>query len=159
MSVTQLRHKPEPHALRAAVKAQKLSASGDYSGAAAALEKAVALDPNFGEAHGNLGAQYVRLHQPARAATEFRKAIALDGTSSVQQANLALALVQIGQCAEALQWARHSLQIDSTNPLGHYILGYILAGENGGRTEAIRHLELASHTLPAAARMLEEIKR
>jgi Tfp pilus assembly protein PilF len=162
VSVSQLRHKPEPRALRAALKAQKLSESGDYRGAAAQLEKAVAFDPQFTLAHGNLGAQYVRLHQPAQAAAEFRRAIGLDPSSAVQQSNLALALAQLGQTSEAIRWARQALQIDSTNAEGHYVLGCILAKDAtdaGARAEAIRHLEVASRELPVAASILQELKR
>jgi tetratricopeptide (TPR) repeat protein len=159
VSVSQLRRPPHPRALRLAIKAGKLSDSGDYRGAAAQLEKAIALDPQFAVAHGNLGAQYIRLGEPARAAEEFRRAIALDPSSAVQQANLALALAQAGQTAEAVQQARQALRIDSTNAVGHYVLGCIMLGDAKYRAEAIRHLELASRDLPAAARALEAVKR
>jgi tetratricopeptide (TPR) repeat protein len=150
VSVSQLRHRPDPRAWRAAAKAQKLSDSGDHRGAAAQLEKAVAIDPQYAEAYGNLGAQYVRLGQPERAAAEFRRSIALDPQSAVEQANLALALAQLHQIAEALQQARRALQVDSTNPLAHYVLGCIMANDASARAEAIRHLELASRSLPMA---------
>jgi tetratricopeptide (TPR) repeat protein len=159
VSVSQLRHKPEPRALQAARKAQKLSDAGDYRGAAAQLERAVALDPQFAAAHGNLGAQYLRLRQPARAATEFQQAIALDPSVAIQQSNLALALAQLGQTAEAVRWARHALQIDSTNAVGHYVLGSILADDAGARAEAIHHLEVASRDLPVAVSALQGLKR
>jgi tetratricopeptide (TPR) repeat protein len=159
ISVSQLRHRPDPRALRAVIKAGKLSASGDYRGAAAQLEKAVAWDPKFAEAHGNLGAQYVRLHQLDRGAAEFRKAIALDPSSAMHQANLALALTRLGQTAEAVQWAQRALQIDSTNAAAHLVLGCILARDDSQKTEAVYHLTVAARQLPAAAQMLEELHR
>jgi Tfp pilus assembly protein PilF len=159
VSVSQLRHQPAPRAVRAAIKAQKLSQAGDYPGAAALLEKAVALDPQYADAHGNLGAQYLHMRQPERAAEEFRKAIALDPSSATQQSNLALALASLGQIAAAAEAARRALQLDSTNALGHYVLGCILAEHAATRADAIRHLELASRDLPAAATTLAELKR
>ncbi len=158
VSVSQLRHQPVPRALRAAVKAGKLSESGDYQGAAEQLEKAVAWDPQFAEAYGNLGAQYVRLHQPARAVAEFKRAIALDPSNALEQANLALVLARLGQLAEAGQWARHALQIDSTNAVGNYVLGCILARDAATRDDAIRHLEVAARQLPVAASALAELR-
>ena len=157
VSVSQLRHRPAPGARKAAVKAQKLSGAGDYQGAAAQLEKAVALDPQYADAYGNLGAQYVRLHQPGRAVAAFRQAVALDPSSAPEEANLALALGLQHQPDEAVRFARRALQIDSTNALAHYVLGCILAADAATKTEAIHHLEVASHDLPAAAKALEAL--
>ena len=125
VSVSELRHPPERRALAAALKAQKLSESGDYRGAAAQLEKAVALDPQFAGAHTNLGAQYAHLGDFGRAEAEFRRAIALDPSSPLAQADLALVLARIGQTREAGQWARHALALDSTNPVARYVLDYL----------------------------------
>lgn len=160
VSVAQLRHTPPPRALQAAVKAQKLSAAGDYRDAAGQLEKAVALDPAYAEAHTNLGAQYVRLGQPTRAVPEFERAIALDPSSALSQANLAVVLAQLGHTADAVRWSRHALQIDSTCPVAHYVLGFILAkgGRGDVRADGIRHLQLAARTLPAAIRALDEVQ-
>ena len=160
ISVAQLRHTPPLRAFQAAVKAERLSAARDYSGAAAQLEKAVALDPAFAEAHSNLGSQYVRLGQPSRAIAEFERAIALDPASAMTQANFSLVLAQVGRTADAVRWSRHALQIDSTNPVGNYVLGFILAkgGQGPVRAEGIRHLQLAARTLPAAATALDEVQ-
>jgi len=159
VSVSELRHQPVPKALRAVRKAGSLSKHGDYRGAAALLEKAVAWDPQFAGAHGNLGVQYARLFQPARAAAEFRQAVALDPSNAMEQANLALVLAQLGHTTEAIQWARHALQFDSTNAVAHYVLGCILARETGAKVEAVYHLEVAARELRAAAKALAALER
>ena len=158
VSVAELRHQPPARALRAAVKAGKLSQAGNYRAAAAELEKAVAWDPNYAVAHANLGAQYARLHQSARAVAEFRKSVALDPSNATAEADLALTLGQLGQIPEAAQAAQHALQIDSTNPIAHYVMGCILARGKATRDQAIVHLELAARTLPPAAKALAELK-
>lgn len=155
VSVAQLRHKPDRRAVREWIAAGKRSEAGDYRGAAALLEKAVAHDPQFAEAHGNLGAQYVRMNQSARAVPEFERAIALDPASAMFQSNLALALAKTGRLEEAAGWARRSLQVDSTNALGHYVLGCLLLENKATRAEAFRHLEVAAATLPAARTTLD----
>lgn len=159
VSVAQLRHQPSQRALHAALKAGKLSEAGDYRGAATQLEKAVAFDPQFAEAHGNLGAQYLRLHEPEEAAQEFRRALELDPASAPQQANLALVLAQLGKTEEAAHWSRRALQTDSTNALAHYVLGCLLVGHAATFAEGAHHLELAAHELPAAAHTLESLRQ
>lgn len=72
VSVERLRHQPSKRALRVFLLAQKLSKANAHERAADALEKAVALDPEFIEAHGNLGVQYALLKRYERAADEFR---------------------------------------------------------------------------------------
>jgi len=158
VSVAQLRHKADPRALRACMQAGKLSQAGDYAGAAAELEKAIEFDPQLAEAHGNLGAQYVRLNRPAEAAAQFQQAIAIDPSNAVHQSNLALALAQLDRGAEAAGWARRALRIDSTNAAAHYVLGWFLAAVSGTRREAIEHLEVAARTLPSAGRLLEALR-
>ena len=159
VSVAQLRHKPDRRAMRDWLEARKRSEAGDHQGAAALLEEAVERDPQFAEAHANLGAQYVRLRDPARGAAEFQKAIGIDATSALYQADLALALAQLGRREEAFLWSRRALQIDSTSAVGHYVIGWLLSGSEATRAEAIRHLEIAVRSLPAAQVTLDAIRR
>jgi Flp pilus assembly protein TadD len=89
----------------------------------AALEKAVALDPEFTNAHGNLGAEYAVLHRYGEAAAELERAVALDPSAAWMQSNLAFALWQAGKPMEAEQWARHAVALPSSNAKAHYVLG------------------------------------
>ncbi len=63
ISVAELRHQPAKKAKRAAREAEKFTAAGDHVRAVAALERAVALDPEYIQARGNLGAEYLALRR------------------------------------------------------------------------------------------------
>ena len=127
MPVSQLRHRPGPRAWRTRAEGPEAIGIRRLSRRRGATGKGRRLGPQYAEAHGNLGAQYARLGQPARGAAEFHRAIALDPSSAIDQSNLALVLAQLGQTTAAVQWARHALQIDSTDAAGHYVLGCLLA--------------------------------
>ena len=157
ISVARLRHHPPKRAWQSLLKAQHLSEKGRHEAAAAALEKAIALDSEFIEAHANLGVEYTRLGQYGRAAAEFRKAIALDPASAPFQSNLAYTLLRQGEFAEAEQWARSAVQMDSANPKGHYVLGCILVVHPASRDAGISHLEVAARTYPSAHHTLAAI--
>jgi len=159
VTVTQLRHRPDKRAYRDALKAERLSKGGDHAQAAAALEGAVALDPEYAEAHGNLGAEYTWLQRYADAVAEFRRSIALDPAVPAMQSNLAFALIHIGKWDEAEYWARRSLQLDSGNAAGHYVLGCLLAQTPEKRAEAVSELKLAARGLPAAGQTLADLYR
>lgn len=156
-SVARLRHKPTKRALQAAVKAQRFSESHKYDRAAIEWKKAVDEDPDFSEAHTNLGAQYVRLQRLREAAEEFRKAIALDPDTARHQSNLAVALAQLNQIDEAEKWARQAVQKDGSNALGHYVLGCILTARTNTLREAIQQLTIAARELPQVHQKLAEI--
>lgn len=129
VSVARLLHHPNREAVRAALKAQKLSRSGAYDRAAGELERAIALDPQFAEAHNNLGVQYMKLERWKQAAAEFRLAAALDPGSSQQQTNLAVALGRSGELEDAEAWARNAVRLDGANPAARSVLDSILAAK------------------------------
>jgi tetratricopeptide (TPR) repeat protein len=158
-SVARLRHTPNRQALQAARRAQKLSESGAYQRAADEWKKAVEADPEFSEAHGNLGAQYARLRRPSEAAEEFRRAIALDPATAGHQSNLAVMLSQLGHVDEAEFWARAAVQRDGSNALGHYVLGCVLTTRETGMAEAIQQLQIAARQLPRVHEVLAQIYR
>lgn len=156
-SVARLRHTPTRKALQFALKAQQLSESGAFERSAAEWKKAVDADPEFSEAHGNLGAQYSRLRRPAEAVEEFHRAIALDPATARHQSNLAIALGQLNQLEDAEKWARHAVQMDGSNPLGHYVLGCVLTTRTNAQREAIEQLQIAARQIPRAHQILSGI--
>src|SRR5579872_2468779 len=158
-SVVRLRHRPRKDALQAARKAQKFSEAGDYLHAAREYEKAVAADPEYSEALGNLGAQYVRLGRMEDSVALFQRAIALDPAASLHQSNLALALVKLGRQEEAEKWARHAVEIDGSNGMGHYVLGCVLTFHTTTVAEAIKQLQTAARTVPRAHEVLAQLYR
>lgn len=159
VSVAVLRHKPEKGAQRAEAQAEKLAARGDHAGAAAGLEKAVALDPQFIRARGHLGVEYILLHQWARATEELRQAAALDPSEEWLLSNLAFALSHVGSSEEAEQWARKAVALDGGNARSHYVLGWILVQQPGKSAEGIQQLERAARDFPSAHRTLADYYR
>jgi len=159
VSVAELRHQPTKKARRSAREAEKLAARGDHVRAAAALEKAIALDPQYIQAHGNLGAEYLVLHRYAEAVVELQRAVALDPAAAWLQSNLAMALWETGKPAEAEQWARHAVSIDGRNAKSRYLLGWILLRRPDASAEGVEELQRAARDVPAAHRTLADFYR
>lgn len=159
ISVARLRHKPDKRAMSAAVKAQKLSQAGAHARAAEELEKAVTFDPQFTEARVNLGAEYMRAGRYEEAVAAFREAVKADAATAMYQSNLAVGLAKLGQLGEAETWARSSLRLNGASPVGHYVLGCVLAARGGQVAEAIEHLRIAARTVPRAHETLAALYR
>ena len=157
ISVARLRHRPNARALRATADAQRFAESGDSLRAVASLEKAVALDPQFAEARGNLGAEYAKLGRFERAAQELQLAIELDPDTPQHQSNLAVVLGQMGRLEEAEQWARSAVARDGANPRAHLVLGGLMVARAETRAAGIRHLEIAARQIPSAHRSLAAV--
>jgi tetratricopeptide (TPR) repeat protein len=157
ISVRQLQHAPSRKAFQAMVQAQRFSEAGDFAKAAASLEKAVVLSPDFADAHGNLGAQYLHLGRYAEAIGETERAIELDGPSTPRLCNLAFAQLHLGQDAEALGSVRAALRLKADDAHAHYIMGVILFLNHAPMDEVRAHLETAGRTLPGAKADLERI--
>jgi tetratricopeptide (TPR) repeat protein len=158
ISARQLQHVPSRKAFEAMVQAQKFSEAGDFSKAAAWLEKAVALSPDCADAHTNLGAQYLRLGRYADSIAETKRALALDGATAPLLCNLAFAQLQMGQDAEAMESAGAALRANPSDAHSHYIMGLALFVSHGPMDQVTAHLELAGRTLAAANETLRKIR-
>lgn len=121
------------------------------------LRKAIAIHPDYIEAHNNLGVRYMRLGNFADAAEEFRKAAELD-PGAFAYANLALALVARKNFADAEWAARRALDASPSDLRASYALGLVAAGKNECTPEAVQRLKRAAGRYPraflAAARLL-----
>ncbi|MBZ5580068.1 MAG: tetratricopeptide repeat protein [Acidobacteriia bacterium] len=157
ISVAQLRHYPSRRQWRELLKAQHFTESGRVQEAVATLQGAVRLDPEFIEAHANLGAALARLGQYEQAAAALRRAIELDPASAPYQSNLAYVLLRQHQPEEAEQWARAAVNLDGSNAKSHYILGCVLSRRPQTRAAGIQQLRLAARALPAAHQTLAAI--
>jgi tetratricopeptide (TPR) repeat protein len=157
ISVRQLQHPPTRKALNAAVQAERFSAARDYSKAAAALEKAVAISPDYADAHTNLGAMYFRLGRYHDSIAETERSIAIAGATAPKLCNLAFAQVLLGSDANALDAARAALKVQPNDPRAHFIVGLVLFLSHGPVDEMRSHLEFAARTLPEAREALEKI--
>jgi Flp pilus assembly protein TadD len=87
----------------------------DMQKSARNLERAIALDPEFGAAHCDLGFAYTRLGLLSQAAAEFRRAIELMPEESIPYSNLAWLLFATGQRAEALANLQRALRLSPEN--------------------------------------------
>ena len=125
-----------PGAIKEFQRSEKAVHSGDFQLAAEHLRKAILIDPNFVQAHNNLGASYIEMNECESAVTEFRKAIDLDSKLHESYRNLGLALFLLRRYPEAEVAARQALQLDPQRGSARYTLGRILAAEGSGSAEA-----------------------
>jgi Flp pilus assembly protein TadD len=143
------------------VKGQQLVEKGDDAGAAEHLRKALEIDPDFMEAHNNLGCRYMALGDLQNAVAEFHKAIALDAESALAHSNLAVALLQLHQAPEAETESRLALKLDPTATKGYYVLAMSLYTQQKYTKEAFDLLHRSEQEFPnasiAAARAFYQI--
>jgi tetratricopeptide (TPR) repeat protein len=156
VSVHELQHAPPRKAYDAAVQAQHFSEAGDFARAAGALERAIALAPDYADAHSNLGAQYLRLGRYPESLAETERAIELDGPTSSRLANRAIADLHLSRNAAALESATAAARQTPDSAVAQYVLGLaLLANQRTGEAKA--HLEIAAQSLPAARETLQRL--
>jgi len=159
VSVASLSHRVPKAAKQAFDRASNFFDKGDVGKAVQELEKAVALDPQYAEAHSDLGVGYMQLQRILEAESEFRRAIALDPYISVAHSNLGWALLWQRNFPDAEQSARRALALALNNDSAHVLLGLLLGAEPATRAEAVRHIEQATGTFPQLGPLLEELRR
>jgi len=159
VSAARLRHKFISRAVAAFSRALKLAQSGAWEVGARELEKAIAIDPGFSEAHGNLGVHYFELGRLEQAAHEFRCAIDLDPSASLDHSNLAVVMLLLKHPAEAAEEAQAAIGLDSANFRAHYALGLLLTRRRETREEGTDHLLYAARELPGAHLELAQLFR
>jgi tetratricopeptide (TPR) repeat protein len=135
----------------------KAAQSGDFQSAAEHLQKAIRIDPDFAEAHNNLGASYIGLNQYERAISEFQLSIALDSKIAETHRNLGLGLFLLRRYPEAELAARRALELDPQRNTVRYTLGRILAAEGGSSPEAEHLLRQSMAEFPDARLPLAQI--
>ena len=123
-----------------------------------ALEKAVGIDPAYLEAHVNLGLQYAFLNRFEDSLVEFSRANQIAGPNPAALCGMAFAEMRLRRRPEALAALNASLKLDPYRPQAHYLLGAMLASDPNRRAEALRHLELAARSMPAAQSLLERVR-
>lgn len=159
ISVSRLRHKVPRKALSAFLHGVDLAGAGNFRSAVKEFERAVMLDPECSEAHGNLGVMYLDLGTLDRAVDEFRVAVHLDPTGSFHHANLAVALILLNLPNEAEPEAQAAFDLDHSNVKARYLLGSLLARRPETRGRAAEHLMYAAQELPDAHMVLAEMYR
>jgi tetratricopeptide (TPR) repeat protein len=159
VSVRELRNPPRRQALDAAAAAQRFADSGKFDRAAAELEKAVRISPEFAPAHSGLAVQYLRLARYEAAEAEIRRAMELAGPTAIDLSNLAYAHLAMERFGEAAENARAALKLRRDLPAAHFVLGMALVLEPETRGEGVTHLQEAAKTLESARRTLAALGR
>jgi Flp pilus assembly protein TadD len=118
----------------------------DFPDAAAALEKCIALKPDFSEPLNNLGTVYDEMGQKDRAEAAYKKAFEIDRNYNASY-NLAKLAFESGRNEPALEYVGHSLQKYPRSILAWNLQGLIL--DTLGRTdEAISSYQQALKIAP-----------
>ena len=122
------------------------------------LERAVGLDPDFADAHYNLGAVALAEGDAASAIAAYRRAIALRPAYAEAHNNLGGLLASTGAFDEALVHYRLALRFDPGHAGAHYNLANVLL-VLGDTAEAIRHYRLALEAAPDDPDMASGLRR
>jgi tetratricopeptide (TPR) repeat protein len=150
ISLQQLQHKVPPAALKSFQNGEKAAKKGDLEQARACFEQAVARDPEFADAHNELGGVEAGLNHLEAAAAQFQKAIDLVPEHRQALPNLGIVLAKMDRLHEAGQVARRALQVVPGDSRMHYILAASLVNENGNLDEILAHLDRAAKDIPSA---------
>jgi tetratricopeptide (TPR) repeat protein len=100
--------------------------TGDYAGALAAADRALALQPFYPEAHNNRGNALLRLDRPGEAAEALKTALKLTPRDPEAHLNLANALDALDRVPAALQLIDRAIALDPRLVPAHVNRGNIL---------------------------------
>ena len=156
ISMQQLTHKVPRAAQKAFDRGQQLVRKGDQTAAAECFRQAVAVDPEFVDAHNELGAAEAALGQLPQAAEEFQKAINLVPDHRLALPNLSIVLAKMKRYHEAGQVARRALKVVPGAPM-YYILAFSLIADHAEPQEALNNLQRASGEIPKAHIVAAEV--
>jgi tetratricopeptide (TPR) repeat protein len=147
-----------PHkAVKELQRSQSALQSGDIRSSAQHLQKALQIYPGYLEAHNNLGARYVDLHEYEKAAAEFQKATEIDPRVMQPFNNLSVAFFLLQRYPDAETAARRALDLDPHNSTSRYMLGCILATDKRNPVEAIEMLRATKDEFPDARLLLAKV--
>ncbi|HXJ40364.1 MAG TPA: tetratricopeptide repeat protein [Bryobacteraceae bacterium] len=150
VSVSRLRHHVPARAQNELARSEREYQQGRVQSSIAHLRKAIAIDPDYMEAHNNLGARYIALGDNDRAIEQLEIALRLDPSSAFAHLNLSLAFYFLKRGNEAEQCARNAIRMAPEVPKAHYLLGLILEAEGKNTPEAVEHLEKSAVEFPKA---------
>ena len=150
VSVKDLQRQVPKKAWQAFLKAQQYSQSARPVEAMEQLRKAVEVDPDFRDAHSNLGVQLLKSGRPNEALGQFQVALRIGPASAMLYTNLAAALAAMQQLDAAESAVRIALKMDASNAKAQYLLGHMLAVQPGREKEALNWLMAAAPQIPVA---------
>ena len=137
--------------------AQALTRGGEYAAAVAALEQALALDPDLANAHHDLG--YLlgeRLDEPERSLAHYREVIRLRPLDPSGYFNVGTALLELGELDAGAQHLGRAVELDPGDPLLRCQLAFALMhlGDHAGAAEHTREATRLQPDLALAHRDL-----
>jgi protein O-mannosyl-transferase len=103
-----------------------LSVDNRFEESKQAYEHAVALEPESGEYHGNLGRVLAKLGRPAEAVPHYRIALSTAGGDANLHHSLAIALQRSGALEESVAEYRETLRLDPAHSFARYNMGMAL---------------------------------
>jgi tetratricopeptide (TPR) repeat protein len=159
VSVTQLQHPPARKAFGAFMAAQRFSEAGQFEKAAAELEKAIRISPEYAEAYTNLAAQHARMGRYAEAIGDATRAMQLTKPNAIDLSNLAYAQYMLKRYGEAVESARTAVRLDPASDKAQYLLGTLLVMRRSTLREGVAHLQRALPSIPAARTNLDLARR
>lgn len=125
VSVHELQHPVPKKALQDAYKAQQLDRDKQIPKAIEKLEDAVRIDPEYRDAHVNLGVLYARTGRNAEAKNEFQKAADLGPPDARVFVNLAMTCLSLQQYRDAETAAHKALALESGNVYAQKVLQFV----------------------------------
>ncbi len=158
VSPYRLTHKVPRAARRALEQARSALVEKKPGEAELRLRAALRADAEYTEAQSLLGALCLDLQRPQEASEWLARATELDPQDAVALANLSLARLRLDELPAAEAAARQSLQAYPLNARARYFLALSLLGQKKAPDEIAFHLTQASDSIPAARRLLEELK-
>jgi tetratricopeptide (TPR) repeat protein len=150
VTLQQLEHKVPGAARKAFEKGQNAERKHQLAKAETLLRKAVEEDPEFADAHNELGAVEASQGKLPEAAEEFQKAINVAPEHRLALPNLSIVLAKMRNYREAVQVARRALRVAPQMPELRLILGASLVAEHGDPAEALANLRQADKQFPKA---------
>ena len=138
-------------ALKAFTSAVVESERGNRVKAIEHLERAIREQPDYFEAHNNLGVQYQKLRQWPQAIQAFRRAIELRNDSAKPYLNLGITYLELGEFQSALENLESACKLENNSTLVHSTLGQLYF-QKQNYVKAQEHLETATRLNPKEAR-------
>lgn len=144
ISAQRLGHKPPKQARNEYSTALRYLQKQKLEEAVRHLTKALQLDPQYLQAHAELGVAHMGLGQGQPALEEFERALAIEPNSGLLHFDRAWALLSLLRPDEAEREARRSLQLNPGDPGARYLIGLAMIIQGRVTPEATEHLRAAS---------------
>lgn len=157
VSAKRLLHKPPARAAKEFGKALRASEKGKTEEAVRRLRKALEIDPEYMEAHNNLGSLYLRLEDYEKALVHARKACELDPGAAMAHLNLAAALMARQEFAAAAEAAGRAAMLDPASSQAHFVQALAWLAQGRQNEETVGKLRRVAGDFPRARLMLARV--